>query len=577
MKIIRKTEDQALFDLEQLGNGVLTFTYPASAGASVSCAYGPYPDFINFRCKCDMSIFEGKAICRSKKLVTARYLLVTAHGVPLESVDLSFQDKMLPLEKYGDFSCDSKLFEKMFSVCEHTLRCCVFPHTQGNSTFDLQGEKNREFALNWHGKYSDYVIVDGARRDREVWVGDLYPEIRNVWALFRNKEVIRNTFDVILDQIREDGFIPASSISMQVFYEYNCWFLIVLEDYLKVSGDTDFYLEHLEKVRAILRFILTILEDGCLDLGKMQTWAWTSSRHGKITSSNCVLYAALKAAARMEKNLGKDLASAQNCEALAARLKNKINEESFDRKKKLYYDIMGTPGRFSSDAAALAVLFGVCEQQDRKKVLSALCEKFKTPYGMLLYYPKEEPDGQNFVHNDHVWPFVNTLVLEALLENGQTEQALPLLQSVWGTMLQNGADTFWEIIDGNFGTFMRTRLNDPPDDRDTWNSECHGWSAGLPYLFFTYFAGVRPVEYGYQSIEFSPVCAGLNDVRAVVPAANGEIRVSIYKDADGVRRAELVCPESTQVGWKRNVAHLDTAPARENGYTVYSFLLKEQV
>ncbi|MFQ7035698.1 MAG: hypothetical protein ACLRTQ_08540 [Candidatus Borkfalkia sp.] len=41
MKIIRKTEDQALFDLEQLGNGVLTFTYPASAGASVSCAYGP--------------------------------------------------------------------------------------------------------------------------------------------------------------------------------------------------------------------------------------------------------------------------------------------------------------------------------------------------------------------------------------------------------------------------------------------------------------------------------------------------------------------------------------------------------
>lgn len=32
MKIIRKTEDQALFDLEQLGNGVLTFTYPASAG-----------------------------------------------------------------------------------------------------------------------------------------------------------------------------------------------------------------------------------------------------------------------------------------------------------------------------------------------------------------------------------------------------------------------------------------------------------------------------------------------------------------------------------------------------------------
>ena len=61
-------------------------------------------------------------------------------------------------------------------------------------------------------------------------MGDLYPEIRNVWALFRNKEVIRNTFDVILDQIREDGFIPASSISMQVFYEYNCWFLIVLED-----------------------------------------------------------------------------------------------------------------------------------------------------------------------------------------------------------------------------------------------------------------------------------------------------------------------------------------------------------
>ena len=546
MKIIKKEEHSVLYDLGALQNGVLTFSYAAKEGRAAECFYGPYPDFIIFRCKYDAKEREGRLFCRSKKLVTARYLCVRTENFPAEEVKVQFEGKMYGLHRTGTFSCENELYNRMFSVCEHTLDCCVFPHTQGNSTFDLQSEKSRRFALSWHGKHTDYVIVDGARRDREVWVGDLYPEIRNVWALFSEREVIRNPFDVILDQMSEDGFIPASSISMQVFYEYNCWFLLVLEDYLKVSGDVEYYRENADKAERILEYILGRLQDGFLDLGKMQTWAWTSSRCGRITSSHCVLYGALCAMARMKRILDGDERAAARYESIARELRARINAGAYDAANSLYYNVIGTRGRYSLDAGGLAVLFGVCEEQNAKKVLHSMKEKFRTPYGSLLYYPKEIPDGQNFVHNDHIWPFVNTFELEALLQRGETEQAQELLETGWGGMLKNGAETFWEVIDGSNGKFMKTRMNNPPDDRDTWNSECHGWSAGLPYLFFTYFAGVRPAAYGYGEILFSPVPSSLQQIDAKFATRYGEIESHIRQNGDS-REAVLICPEQVKV------------------------------
>ncbi len=573
MKIIKKEEHSVLYDLGALQNGALTFSYAAKEGRGAECFYGPYPDFIIFRCKYDAEEREGRRICRSRKLVTARYLCVRTENFPAEEVQVQFESKMYPLHRTGTFSCENELYNRMFSVCEHTLHCCVFPHTQGNSTFDLQSEKSQNFALNWHGKQTDYVIVDGARRDREVWVGDLYPEIRNVWALFSDRAVIRNTFDVILDQIREDGFIPASSISMQVFYEYNCWFLLVLEDYLKVSGDIEYYRENADKAERILEYILGRLQDGFLDLGKMQTWAWTSSRCGKITSSHCVLYGALCATARMKRTLDGDEKAAARYERIARELRARINAGAYDAENCLYYDVVGERDRYSLDASGLAVLFGVCEEQNAKNVLHSMKAKFRTPYGSLLYYPKEIPDGQNFVHNDHVWPFVNTFELEALLQNGETEQAQELLETVWGGMLKNGAETFWEVIEGADGTFMRTRMNNPPDDRDTWNSECHGWSAGLPYLLYTYFAGVRPAAYGYAEVLFSPVPADLGQIDAKFTTRYGEIEAHIRKN-EGSREAVLICPEQIKVHFGPQVRLLSRKS--EEGKVTFVLHLFEQ-
>ena len=50
MKIIKKEEHSVLYDLGALQNGALTFSYAAKEGRGAECFYGPYPDFIIFRC-----------------------------------------------------------------------------------------------------------------------------------------------------------------------------------------------------------------------------------------------------------------------------------------------------------------------------------------------------------------------------------------------------------------------------------------------------------------------------------------------------------------------------------------------
>lgn len=271
---------------------------------------------------------------------------------------------------------------------------------------------------------------------------------------------------------------------------------------------------------------------------------------------------------------GGDQELARSCNIYASALKDKINREAYDAENGLYRDIMGNKNRYSLDASALAVLFGISDSVANVKILENMSDKFGTPYGALLYCPKEVPDGQNYVHNDHIWPFVNILFLEALLKNGEAEKVLLLLDSVWGNMLRRGTDTFWEIVDGYTGGFMTKRLNNPPDDRDTWNSECHGWSGGLPYLFFTYFAGVHCCSYGYKTVLFSPLDVGLNWLEASVPIANGAIWVRIQKK-DGKRQATIVCREEIQVLFDPDRVTRAEKILVENGYSTYQADLME--
>ena len=79
-------------------------------------------------------------------------------------------------------------------------------------------------------------------------------------------------------------------------------------------------------------------------------------------------------------------------------------------------------------------------------------------------------------------PYAYHYFIQALMENGLTEQAVAAMKGYWGEMLREGADTFWELFDPN------DRYASPYGSRAV-NSFCHAWSSTPSYFIRNYLDG----------------------------------------------------------------------------------------
>ena len=509
------------------------FRFSVRDCGALKVQYGPYDDFIIFQAKTEKK--NGRI---GSRLLAARYLMIQTDADAFEDLDFQIEVCLRLETEYGKFSCSNNLLNRIFDISRHTIHVCMLPNTECSAVYDFLPPANKAIADNWHGKTTDDVLTDGGRRDREVWSGDLLPEIRTAWCMYRDGEIIENSFDLLLGAIDERGHIPASGISLQCLYEYDCWFIIILHEYMMISGNRNYFNENKEKVLRLVHFIESCLDEtGVLDLEQRQTWAWTLARKGPLTSSNCVCAKAFAAAAELFSD---DSALRRHFLKLSDRIKKNIVARAYDKEQGAYLDVMDiTEKRYSLDANAFVVMFDI-DTAHTARILDSMQRLFGAEHGMFLMNPKEKPNGQNWVHNDHIWPFVVTFAVEAMFRSGRTREALDLIERTWGTMIENGAQTFWEIIDGKTGAFMKRRLIETEAPIDTWNSASHGWSAGLPLLFYHYIAGIRPVGYGYREAEFSPDFTGLDFLDVEIPAHNGQICMHYEKnDAESYLKFEL--------------------------------------
>lgn len=507
----------------------------SGVAADIKGVYGPYKNFMKFALP-----LKNNGKFYLSKIIAARYICLTVNDDDFEKADIELIDWMREEKRRTLFTCDDGLFNDIMKLCGNTLHACLEPHYLGNATIHLQSEQSQKFAKTWHGKTTDYVIYDGARRDREVWVGDLLPEIRTVWSVFRDKEVIENTFDVILCRMSEEGNIPASSISGCEFLEYNAWFLIAFREYILLSGAKDYLWENYFKLKKIAEFLEKSMQGGMLVIPQGRTWAWTLSRKGAVTGSNCVLAYAFYIASLLFKD-EKELAD--HYAALYGELSALIMEKAFDSERHLLRDTMESGEmRYSLDSNALAIIFQIIPESETENVFNAMDSLFYHPYGRTVIYPKEPLKNENWVHNEHVWPFCVSMQVEALLKCGYIDRAIALVHQTWGAMVTEGADTCWEIIDGKTGKFMSRRLVEAEDDRDTWNSACHGWSAGLQHLFERYVAGIVPETYGYQICAFKPDFGSFRKISADIATGYGDISLRVDKKEGGYQ-IELTVPK----------------------------------
>ncbi len=77
-----------------------------------------------------------------------------------------------------------------------------------------------------------------------------------------------------------------------------------------------------------------------------------------------------------------------------------------------------------------------------------------------------------------ITPYLYHYLAEAMLACSMEDEALALIKSYWGGMLDAGADTFWEAYDPD------NPLTSPYGDIHV-NSFCHAWSCSPSWFFRT--------------------------------------------------------------------------------------------
>lgn len=213
----------------------------------------------------------------------------------------------------------------------------------------------------------------------------------------------------------------------------------------------------------------------------------------------------------------------------AGRAGKECDQHAFvERGKGAYLDIY-EPDYIPQDGNALVALFGISNAERTKRVNETLCRESWSPWGAALL-SKEKPHTRKGAKT--ISPVSSTYEAEERFLSGAGESALELMRRVWGTMLQKGAETFWEFA---------------PNDGDIrWDIPSHAWSSGCTYLLSAYVLGVRPAAPGYEKILFAP-CGSFDGVLGVVPTPKGLVAVRGETVDDGIEHFTLTAPKGIEI------------------------------
>ncbi|MCO5995660.1 alpha-L-rhamnosidase C-terminal domain-containing protein [Actinoallomurus rhizosphaericola] len=371
-------------------------------------------------------------------------------------------------------------------------------------------------------------VLDGAKRDRKLWSGDLAVEGPTILASLGSngaEYVMRSVLALLKLSTPGSGLagfgVPSGgSNGLDPAYSntYSSWTVDDAVGYFRATADTRFARQVLPYVEGQIAYDSTLTDAGGLLVtanvfgGPNSGLDWDiydGPKAGVVAGANMLYYRVLTDAAYLEAQLGNGRKAAGHL-ATAARVKDAINARLFNPATGAY-DLSETArGVIAQDANSLAVLFGIAPQSKVPGIVRAL----KTLWDTNGSRPYSANAGLSSVMS----PFVTGFEVEALYEAGYATDAEKLLALTWNQMIDpknpSYTGTFWEnyLPDGTL--------------QDGSISASHGWSSGPTPALTGYVLGVQPVDPGYRTFTVSPHFGTLTWAKGAVPTPHGPITVA---------------------------------------------------
>lgn len=377
------------------------------------------------------------------------------------------------IEALGSFVCDDEEVNEIWSTAARTLH------------LNLQN-----------------MLWDGIKRDRLVWVGDMYPEMLTLTDLYGRDGCVEEALEFVRKNTR--------SRWMNGIPSYSAWWVLNALEYGARTGDFGYAAAHTEEIRDILREFLSCAREGALCLGEEEMSCYFDWPTHGTPDARAGVHALVRLAATRAREilpgLGADPSEAE----------------------KLLRALSETPAKSDfKQVTAMQYLAGMAPESAGKRLVSGGARGMSS--------------------------FQSYFILKAAAETAGVKEAFGMMKEFFGGMLKLGATTFWEDFDiewmdacpidrlpasgekdvhGDYGKFCYQGFR---------HSLCHGWASGVLPFLTECVAGVRRM--GVHAAVLRPDLCGLKYLRAKVPLADGILEF----ECESGRTRVLSAPRGTDI------------------------------
>jgi hypothetical protein len=376
-------------------------------------------------------------------------------------------------------------------------------------------------------------LVDGAKRDREIWAGDLGVSDRTAWDAYGQPGSVypKGSLEFLAQHPLAAGvaFSPATgdptapgpmpgncpgntaTTSPCQFYSatYSIDFVLDVYDEYLYSGDRAFLNQMWPLVHRELAWENEQVDQNGLFLSSIANGGdWNLGEHpaGEYSAPNVLHVQSLLDGAALADAIG-DASDAQAYRSDAAAAKRAIENQLWDPSLGAFDASTTERGFLVQDANVWAVMAGIPAPAQTQRLLDTLDKNLASPYGMLAYGPGAAPDYSSQL----ISPFIGSYALWAEFASDRPGLALALVRAEWGWMVNHDpGGTDWERIHTD-GTLA------------SGDSAAHGWSTGATSALSQYVLGIQPTAPGFARWLVRPEPAGLSWAQGTVPTARGSI------------------------------------------------------
>lgn len=478
-----------------------------------------------------------------------RYLTLFLDGpgsVSLNDVTLHFTpvpSQSDPADYRGWFQSSDNTLNKIWYAGAYTVQMDTGAADTAKSWPYTTGESDRADSQIPNAAPGSEVIYDGAKRDRDVWQGDLSVEDPVTALTTGDTTAITDSLSALAAQQLPDGFVPAEGLvgrhnldEERSYGEYVTWFISNMAQHYLYSGDRAYlnkWYPALVKATAWLQSVQDEDPQGLIAFGHSGSCGhYAYSDCGHETYVNALFYRNLQQMATLARAEGQPAAATAYAQRATA-LRRAINAQLWDPSAGSYELSREDPAILPQDADAAAILTGVAPPARASAALAYLRGHDWSAYGSLTV------GASNPVIPREYEPLPMSMEAQARLADPDPtelvdDSGLQLIRDYWGwNLTQDPQSTFWEkaTADGTpaIGSFT---------------SLAHGWAAGPTVTLTEQLLGVQPTRPGYRTWSIVPHPAGVAWAQGAVPTPRGDLKAS-WTHSDGRFTLHADVPAST--------------------------------